>query len=180
MPRLTKLTPVPTPKPNPSSKRIAIVGAFPTHCYQAPFDDKSWEIWAMSAGRFGKYPRWDKWFELHDPKTYPRYERKAKGYIDFVTKEAVTQEDFPAKQLLEEFGPYFFTTGQITWLLAYAITLNPSEIGIWGVEAVGEYSPQRKDVHYFVQKARDRGIKVSVPENCTLLDKPKIYAFSSL
>jgi hypothetical protein len=170
--KLTKLA--------PAGKKIAIVGAFPAHCYDAPFGDPSWEIWAMSAGRWGKYTRWDKWFELHDPKSYPRYEAKAKGYIDYVTTEAVTQKDFPAKQLLEEFGPYFFTTGQVTWLLAYAITHNPEEIGIWGVEAVGEYSPQRKDVHYFVQKARDRGIKVTVPDNCTLLAKPKLYAFASL
>jgi hypothetical protein len=163
--------------PLPSTK-IAIVGSFPEHCYRAPFDDLSWEIWAMSAGRFGKYPRHDLWFELHHPRTYPKYERKAEGYIDFVTKEAVTYNTFPFEKMLEQFGPYFFTTGQITWLLAYAITLKPETIGIWGVEAVGEYSPQRKDIHHFVQVARDRGIKIVIPDGCTLLDKPKLYAFS--
>lgn len=127
-----------------------------------------------------KHPRFDRWFELHSPKAYPRYEAIAKGYIDFITKEATTQKDFPARELVKEFGPYFFTTGQITWLLAYAITLQPETIGIWGVEAKGEYTPQRKDIQYFVQKAHDRGIKVEIPSNCTLLDKPKLYAFASL
>jgi hypothetical protein len=140
--------------PPPSNRKLAIAGSFPEHCYKAPFDDPSWELWAMSAGRWKKYPRWDLWFELHHPRTYPRYERKAEGYIDFVKREAVTYDRFPFQKLLDEFGPYFFTTGQITWLLAYAIHLKFDVIGIWGVEAVGEYSP-------------------------TLLDKPKLYAYSA-
>ena len=157
-------------------KKIAIVGAFPQHWDQAPFDDPTWEIWAWSAGMRGKHPRFDKWFELHEPRTYPRYEAICKGYIDFIKKEAITQETFPARELIDRFGPYFFTTGQVPWLLAYAITLDPNEIGIWGVEAKGEYTPQRKDIHHFVQIAHDRGIKVTVPDGCTLLDKPKLYA----
>jgi hypothetical protein len=166
-----------------STKKIAIVGAHTDHCFKAPFGDPSWEIWAMSAGMFGKYKRWDKWFELHHPDTYPKYELAAKrvagreGYIDFITKEAVTYDKFPFKEMLRQFGPYFFTTGQITWLLAYAISLEPTNLGIWGVEAAGEYSPQRKDIHHFVSVAHDRGIKTEIPEGCTLLDKPKLYAF---
>lgn len=80
-----------------------------------------------------KHPRFDKWFELHAERTYPKYENIAKGYTAFVKENAVTCHTFPAQELLETFGPYFFTTGQVPWLLAYAITLNPVEIGIWGV-----------------------------------------------
>jgi hypothetical protein len=163
------------------STKIAIVGAWPEHWDEAPYDDLSWEIWAMSAGMWHKIPRWDRWFELHAEKTYPKYERIAerkgkKGYIEFITNNATTCKNFPFEALLEEFGPYFFTTGQITWLLAHAITLKPETIGIWGVEACGEYTPQRKDVHHFVQVAHDRGIKTVIPDGCTLLDKPKLYA----
>jgi len=136
----------------------------------------------MSAGMWHLFPRWDRWFELHYPGTYPKYDRIAdkngkKGYTEFVIKEATTHDNFPFHEMLEQFGPYFFTTGQITWLLAYAISLEPETIGIWGVEASGEYSPQRKDIHHFVQVAYDRGIKIVIPENCPLLDKPKLYAF---
>jgi hypothetical protein len=165
-------------------RKIALVGAFPPHWQQAPYSDPSWEIWAMSAGMWKKHPRWDRWFELHAEKTYPRYDRIAtqfgnKGYIDFIKENATTCKDFPYKELIEEFGPYFFTTGQIPWMLAYAITQKPDIIGIWGVEAWGEYTPQRKDVHHFIQVARDRGIKIEVPENTTLLAKPKLYAFGA-
>lgn len=160
-------------------KKIAIVGAWPEHWNKAPYGDSSWEIWAMSAGMRGKHPRYDVWYELHDPKSYNRYEGISPGYIEFI-KDKVTQEKFPARELVKEFGPYFFTTGQVTWLLAHAITLNPEVIGIWGVEANGEYTPQRKDIHHFVQVAHDRGIKVVIPDGCTLLNKPKLYAFSSL
>jgi hypothetical protein len=160
---------------------ISIVGAHP-HWREAPFNDPKWEVWGMSAGMWHLFPRWDLWFELHYPGTYPKYENIAerngkKGYIDFITKEAVTHDTFPFGEMLRQFGPYFFTTGQITWMLAYAISLRPETIGIWGVEAAGEYSPQRKDIHHFVQIAHDRGIKIEIPEGCTLLDKPKLYAF---
>ena len=168
--------------PDEPEKKIAIAGAYPEHRDLAPYEDPSWEIWAWSAGMWGQklHRRWDKWFELHAPRTYDKYERIAKGYIEFITREAIVQTTFPYNDLLEEFGPYFLTTGQVPWLLAYAITLEPDVIGIWGVEAAGEYTPQRKDVHHFVQVARDRGIKIVIPEKCTLLDKPKLYAFSSL
>jgi hypothetical protein len=165
-------------------RKIALVGSFPPHWQQAPYSDPSWEIWAMSAGMWKKHPRWDRWFELHAEKTYPRYDRIAtqfgnKGYIEFVKENATTCKDFPYEALIEEFGPYFFSTGQIPWMLAYAITQKPDIIGIWGVEAWGEYTPQRKDVHHFIQVARDRGIKIEVPENTTLLAKPKLYAFGA-
>ena len=175
--RLTKLVPVDIQS---IPKKIAIVGAWPEHWHKAPFDDQSWEIWAISAGMWGKHPRFDRWFELHPEKAYQKYENIAKGYIDFITKDATTCKNFPARELIKEFGPYFFTTGQITWLLAYAITLKPDIIGLWGVEAVGEYSPQRKDIHHFVQVAHDRGIKTVIPDGCTLLNKPKLYGFASL
>jgi hypothetical protein len=166
--------------PDDEPKKIALVGSFPEHWAQAPFNDDSWEIWTFSAGMRGKHPRWDKWFELHPEKTYQKYENISKGYIEFIKEHAIVQGKFPAKELIEEFGPYFFSTGQITWMLAYAITQKPDTIGIWGVEAVGEYSPQRKDIHHFIQVARDRGIKIVIPENSTLLAKPKLYAFASL
>jgi len=163
----------------PQPRKIAIVGSYPEHWESAPFSDSSWEIWTFSAGMVGKHPRFDKWFELHPERTYPKYEGIHKGYIKFI-EDKITQKNFPAKELLKEFGPYFFSTGQVTWMLAYAITQNPDTIGIWGVEANGEYTPQRKDIHYFIQVARDRGIKIVVPDNCTLLAKPKLYAFASL
>jgi hypothetical protein len=160
------------------STKIAIIGAHP-HWKDAPFNNSEWEIWGMSAGMWHLFPRWDLWFELHPNLT--KYDliaaRNGKnGYADFVAREAVTYDRFPFQKLLDEFGPYFFTTGQITWLLAHAITLKPETIGIWGVEACGEYTPQRKDVHHFVQVAHDRGIKTVIPDGCTLLDKPKLYA----
>jgi hypothetical protein len=170
-----------TKKPLSShSTKIAIIGAHPSW-REAPFNDPDWEIWGMSAGMWHLFPRWDLWFELHP--NLARYDRIAerngkKGYADFITKEAVTYGTFPFEKMLEQFGPYFFTTGQITWMLAYAISLKPETIGIWGVEASGEYSPQRKDIHHFIQVARDRGIKIVIPDGCPLLDKPKLYAYS--
>jgi hypothetical protein len=182
--KLTLLAPVPIPStlktPNPSNRKVAILGAHPSW-RQAPFNDPDWEIWGMSAGMWHLFPRWDLWFEIHP--NLAKYDHIAarngkKGYADFVAREAVKYDTFPFQKMLDRFGPYFFTTGQITWMLAYAISLKFDVIGIWGVEASGEYSPQRKDIHHFVQCAHDNGIRVEIPDGCPLLDKPKLYAFT--
>lgn len=160
-------------------RKIAIVGGHPEFWASAPFDDSSWEIWAFSRGvwKERELPRWDRWFELHDSKKYRKWEDTYwKGYGDFLKANngKVTElADFPRTKLIERFGTWFFRGGQAPWLIAYAITLNPSEIGIWGIEALGDYKPQRYCIQHFIQLARDAGIKVTVPEGCTLLEEEK-------
>jgi hypothetical protein len=64
-------------------------------------------------------------------------------------------------------------------MMAYAITKNPTEIGLWGLECLDQYGPQRWCVQHFAQVARDLGISVTVPEGCTLLTPRKLYAFGA-
>jgi hypothetical protein len=166
----------------PQSKKIAIVGCYPESWALAPYSDDTWEIWGFSRRNMGKLPRCDKWFELHDESNFLRYDSEIRGYTEFLrnNKGTVLQADFPAKEILQRFGPYFFSEGQSVWMIAYAIHLGATEIGIWGVECIDQYGRQRYEVQHFVQVARDLGISVTVPEGCTLLTPRKLYAFRQL
>lgn len=100
------------------------------------------------------------------------------GYSDFIKTDpsVVTQDMFPKRELLAEFGPYFFCGGQAPWIMAYAITQKPETIGLWGIDPRGDYKPQRSEVQHFVQIARDRGIEVIAPEDDVLTPRP-LYGY---
>ena len=128
----------------------------------------------------GNLPRCDKWFELHSELNFQRYGRDIKGYEEYLKQPfVVKQRDFPKAELVEEFGPYFFGAGQASWLFAYAIMREASEIGLWGIEAVDIYASQKYEIQHFAQVAADRGIEVIVPDGCTLLAPRPFYGFES-
>jgi hypothetical protein len=126
----------------------------------------------------GKLPRCDKWFELHPESKFESYERVIPGYMEWLKRPGtVLQENFPKDYLARLFGKFFFYEGQAAWLLAYAISLKPDTIGIWGVECIDRYAPQRLAVQHFIQVAYDHGIKIVLPEGCTLLEARPFYGF---
>jgi hypothetical protein len=156
--------------------KIAIVGSNPETWEKVPQLGKEWELWRFSRRNFDKPPYARRWFELHHPRNYPRYEATCPGYIKFLeATHAITYRSFPFQGLLDEFGPYFFSHGQIPWIMAYAITLEPDTIGLWGIEPAGQYKPQHGEVQHFAQVARDRGIEVVAPED-TVLNPRSLYA----
>ncbi len=155
--------------------KIAIVGSQPETWNKVP-TDRDWEIWRFSRRNYEKPPECRRWFELHHSRNYRRYEDSKSGYLDFLDRmNATTYDDFPFSNLLNEFGPYFFSGGQAPWIMAYAITLQPEVIGLWGIDPTGDYKPQRSEVQHFVQVARDRGIKVIAPED-HILEPRTLYA----
>lgn len=153
--------------------KIAIVGSKPDTWHKVPELSAEWEIWRFSRQNYMKPPKPHRWFELHHPKFYAQYEAVLPGYTQFLTdSRAITYRTFDWDRILDEFGPYFFTGGQCPWIMAYAITLNPDTIGLWGINPVGDYKPQRSEVQHFVQIARDRGIEVIAPEDEILEPRP--------
>lgn len=157
--------------------KIAIVGANPDTYDKVPPLGPEWEVWRFSRANFEKPPAFNRWFELHHPRNYARYERGFPGYENFIKTDprVVHHRVFPFKRLLDEFGYYFFQSGQAPWMLAYALTLNPDTIGMWGVSPGSQYGPQRFEVQHFVQLARDRGIEVIAPED-NILEHYPLYA----
>jgi len=157
-------------------KKIAIVGSKPdTWDKCAKLDRRAWDIWRFSRKNYEKEPKASLWFELHHPRNYERYESQKPGYTQFLKdNKAMLWEAFPFLELLEEFDPFFFHYGQAPWLIAYAITKKPEEIMLFGMEPGTEYGAQKKEIQHFMSVARDRGIKITAPED------PALNTFSPL
>lgn len=71
-------------------KTVAMVGLAPTSCSLAPFEDKDVEIWALNeAHAFPQWlTRWDRWFQIHDSKSWKRYiaKRDVRGHYDWLKR----------------------------------------------------------------------------------------------
>lgn len=150
---------------------------------QAPFSDQSWSIWSLSRSNadVAEIPRADAWFELHTHDWDDSYRAWLRSqsivYLPEIDPEYPGSRRYPKDEIVDEFGPYFFTSS-IAWMQALAITQKPESIGIWGVEGKDDYGSQRAGILHFVQVARDRGIEVTVPAGCRLLDAPNHYGFT--
>ncbi len=151
----------------------------------APFDDVAWDIWATSPRNMGVFPRVDAWFEIHTPiAAWPGLQD---DYLDYIkTLTLVYMRDieagipgavvYPEEAMVAEFGPFFFTS-TIAYMMALAISRQPTHIGLWGIHMASheEYEDQRPGCHHFAQVARDRGIEVTASEWSTVLSPPPPY-----
>ena len=164
--------------------RVAIVGAHRNTKGLAPFADPAWSIWSCSPSNAdaAEIPRVDAWFEMHENGSGYRSNEQYRKWLELQPVVYMTEHDpsipgstvYPKTEILEEFGPYFFTCS-IAYMQALAISRNPQEIGIWGVEGRDDRGHQRPGILHFVQTARDRGIKVTTPPQSRLLDAMKHY-----
>lgn len=168
--------------------KIGILGtAFTFH--QAPFGDPSWELWACN---LGQPPRWDRWFQLHSDAVIdgndghrdwlatqdkPVYLQKPRADIP----RALT---YPLPAMAAKYGTWFFTSS-IAFMLALALDemeAKPDEaheIGLWGVDMADEteYGAQKNGVRFFLQLARMRGIKITLPPESEVLVPGTIYGY---
>lgn len=182
-------------------EKVAIIGTAPSSRLLAPFNDPSWTIWGSSPGNSGDpggagspLPRLaDAWIEVHANFLWPEY-RDAYGlnYVKWLNEKpfpTVAPIDLPVykalfpkaaplpwKELVGEFGPYFFTS-TFSWMMAYAIKLGVKEIGLFGVDmsSKDEYILQRPGGHYFIMQALQRGIKVLIPDESDLIQPSPLY-----
>lgn len=166
--------------------RIALIGSAPSSVQLAPYADPSWTIWGCSPGASPFVKRVDAWFELHplsDPCVTPDYVAfmNATGKQVFLIEPSPAIPNgaaYPKDEMTKEFGEYFFTSS-LAWMFALALKQNPEEIGMWGVDmsATEEYGYQRAGCHFFIQLAKSRGIKVTVPAESDLLRPPPPYGY---
>lgn len=149
--------------------KIAIVGNGYLTRGLAPFDDLEWITWGLS----GREYEWQKehpargfqaLFECHD------YEWDD-DYRSFMSKNHVLHPDRERCKVLAQSEGF---KSSIAWMLAEAILRAPDEIAIYGIDACviqkEEYWGQIPNIKYFMGLAVGRGIKVSVPEVCTLYE----------
>ena len=168
--------------------RIAILGSSPSSLPLAPFEDASWTIWGCSPGAAPFVKRADAYFELHrwdglaeSPEFSAFLARMPKVYMAQVQPNIPNSVLYPKDEMVERFGPHFFSS-TIAWMLALAISQNPEEIGLWGVDMAHdtEYAIQKPGCHYFISLAKAQGIKVTVPDESDLLQPAPLYGFCTL
>jgi len=193
-------------KAAPAPLKIGIVGCSDTKSL-APYDDKSWEIWAMN-NAFNHIPRPTRWFEIHPIKKVGKqfYRRKLTrpGVFEWSTEfrgqpmndyvkslaslncpvymqkhwdEIPQSLPYPLEEITGRFGRYF--TNSVSYMIALAITMGAAEIGCWGVDmaAATEYGPQRPSCEFFLGIAAGLGIKLTIPKQADLLKTRFMYGF---
>lgn len=172
--------------------KVALIGTAPSSRMLAPFNDPSWTIWACSPGNMNALPRADAWFEVHGSLLWPENKHYGEPYIKFLSelKIPVYMQDkrycqnaipLPKDELVEEFGPYFFTSS-FAWMLAFAMKQGATEIALYGIDMASrdEYILQRPGAYYFFNEARKRGIKVTAPYESDIMQPAGLYGYSEV
>ena len=160
-------------------RKICIVGWSST-MREAPYNDKTWEIWILNH-RVDLYPCHDLHFELHNTTNYWG------DYLEFLKnngcKTVVTGIDsrfteaivYPKEEIIEKYGDFF--TNSMSWMIAYAIEIGATDIGLWGIDCLDrdEYVQQRPSIMFMLGIAKGKGIRLHFPERCKLFRKNKLY-----
>lgn len=178
-----------------TGKKIALCGSHSDSLHDAPWDDPTWEFWGHGSSRaYYKCPM-DVYFDLHSPAVWTRGGKKGKTYPRWLAKnttpiymqerypEVPASVKFPKDRILAEFGdsrPYF--TNQVAWMIAMLMTEGVKAIGLFGVNygVEAEYHRQRGSCEYWLGRAAERGIRIVLPRQCTLLAEPALlYGYES-
>ena len=160
--------------------KVGILGTA-WHFAKAPFNNPSWELWAANVGQV---PRWDRWFDLHDDASIDTYAGH-RAFLSSQTKPVYLKVksipgalEYPLAAMVEKYGTWFFTS-TISYMLAMAIEEGAEEIGLWGVDMAhaSEYGGQRAGCRFFLQVAKMKGIKLTLPPESEVIGEGRLYGF---
>lgn len=174
----------------PLGKSLSIVG-FADSWVRTPWDNADMHHWGLnSLHKIVKDKPWNAWFQLHDIDKehggddehlgwlasqkipvymFPEHAEKWADRIPYVT-------EFPKEQLIKYFDTDYFTNS-ISWMVAYAIYQEYTDIGVYGVDLAQdvEYREQRPSCEFFLGWARGAGIKLTIPDDSDLLKTTHLY-----
>ena len=177
-----------------TGRKIALCGSHSASLVDAPWTDPSWEFWGHASSRGWYRRRPDRYFDLHPPACWDRA-GKGDGYTKFLSQNTVpiymqkkypevpASVEYPKRRILMEFGdgrPYF--TNQAAWMIALAMTEGVDAIGLFGINysTQSEYARQRGSLEYWLGRAVGRGVRLVLPEQCSLLQDPlPLYGYES-
>lgn len=164
----------------PSS--IAIVGGSPSSIHLAPFDDSSWQVWALG-NQLDKIKgrRVDRIFEIHDDLS-----NQKPGYAEWLANlgiPLVVGEKFPVQA--EHIKPFDFNietlgmylTSSAAYMIALALHEGVTNLAVYGFDMAvddAEYFHQRPCMEAWLGYARGRGVNVTIPDACPVLKSPYV------
>lgn len=188
------------------TRKVAILG-FGATVKDCPWRDPSWELWGLNGfwrvaqkdyGIEVTEDRFSAWFDMHGLDYTKQYGELA-GIGDsqerwleqehpfpIFTLEALPQHPsavrFPIEDLITAEGRDYFTSG-VAYALAYALNQpDVAEIGLWGIDLVHktEYQQQRPCAEYWIGRAEERGIKITVHDQSALLKQRHRYGYNQI
>jgi hypothetical protein len=176
-------------------RKIALCGSHSASLTDAPWGDPSWEFWGHASSRAWYQHQMDRYFDLHPPACWTRGGKKTTGYPQWLARNTVPiymQQKYPevpasiaypkGRILLEYADARNYFTGHAAWMIALALTEGVSTIGLFGVNygTESEYVRQRGSCEYWIGRAAGTGVRIILPEQCTLLRDPKLlYGYQS-
>lgn len=178
-----------------TGRKIALCGSHSSSLKDAPWDDPSWEFWGHASSRAWYARQMDRYFDLHSPAVWTRGGKKGAAYPNWLARNTVpifmqkkypnvpASIEYPKGRIFLEFADarnYF--TNHAAWMIALALTEGVSVIGLFGVNysTESEYVRQRGSCEYWLGRAAGAGVRVVLPEQCTLLREPKLlYGYES-
>lgn len=178
-----------------TGRKVVLCGSHSDSLHDAPWDDPSWEFWGHASSRAFYRRAMDRYFDLHPPSVWTRGGKKGGQYPRWLAKnttpiymqerypEVPASIKFPKGRILTEFSdcrPYF--TNHVAWMIALAMTEGVKALGLFGVNygIESEYLRQRGSAEYWLGRAAERGIRVVLPKQCSLLAEPGLlYGYES-
>lgn len=184
-------------------RKVAILG-FGATAKDCPWQDPSWELWAMNGWWRAAEPdhgvkapedRYTLWFDMHTLEYTREYGQLAK--IDGLQEAWLRKEHpfpifmldaepglpsvvrFPIEGLITTLGRDYFTS-TVAYAIAFALAQdNIAEIGLWGIDLTHdtEYADQRPCAEYWIGRAEARGIKVTTHEDSALMRQRGRYGY---
>lgn len=106
--------------------------------------------------------------------------RKDPVYMQAERADVPASVAYPLKQITEKYGTWFLTSS-VSMMLALALEQeNLEELGLWGItmDHTEEYRAQKPGAHFFLQVAKMRGLKITVPPECELLTDGGVYLYN--
>lgn len=165
--------------------RVAIVGMGSTRNL-CPYNERDLEVWGVNEG-YVNMKRYDKWFQLHKREVWENNEKDPNHLAVLKAMECpiymqTTHEDipnsvaYPLNEMIEKYGEVF--GGTIAYMFALALEQGFRTIELYGVELSKhtEYAHQKPSLFYFMGIAKERGIKVVIPEE-SKLDMKILYGY---
>jgi hypothetical protein len=137
----------------------------------------------------------DRYFDLHPRSCWSRGGKKTAAYPKWLAANTVPilmQDRYPevpasikypkGRILLEYADARAYFTNHVAWMIALALTEGVTTIGLFGVNygAETEYNTQRGSCEYWLGRAAGKGVRIVLPEQCTLLREPALlYGYES-
>lgn len=188
---------------NSTMNKLAIVGSHPDTRMNAPWDDLSFDIWAINeAVEVYHYPRWTACFQMHRPQNYTA----AKNWVDEfrgehtnhwawlqknhgpdktiwmqeVDERVPNSKKYPLDEIVAILpgADLRWFTSTVSYMLALGLYLGYKEISIYGVELSSntEYSYQLHNWQYWVGVAKGTGVRINL-ESGQMHFSDRLYAY---